>query len=520
MNDYHESDCHAISSEDKHLIIASNKLFDDRQKMNSREFQSRDVFEKDKFLETILLNDITVHENRESIARIVAMINDYLNVWRDISKTVNVSEERWMRIKIIFEANSNACRVYKLETEDQTMIDKEFDVLHALRKMKWASESISYAYSMFVIWTITHFMRKSLTRRDRVVVNIRDLNKISEHDAYSMFLQSDILNKTQKCSYISVMNCTTFFHQWRVAISNRHKLIVVTHREAEQWNVDVMKHRNTKAYVQRKMNNILREYSWVKAYIDDVIVFSKTLREHLNHLSQLFSLFQKLNITLKAKKTYLGYLSISLLEQKVDSLSLTIAENKLKAIVKLSISKILKNLKRYLEIIDWLRDYVTYYAQKSESLQKRKTSLLKEESIKKKSRKSFSLKILFENSSTIEIEAYNQLQSNFSRARWSTHYNRIRQLYVDVDASKKEFEIIMYHLKESVDEKLRQRSFSKRDVESILFLSKTLFSAKSRYWSTELEMTKLVWAIKKIAHMIKSSKHSTIIYIDHEACCR
>jgi hypothetical protein len=30
-------------------------------------------------------------------------------------------------------------------------------------------------------------------------------------------------------------------------------------------------------------------------------------------------------------------------------------------------------------------------------------------------------------------------------------------------------------------------------------------------------MTKLVWAIKKIAHMIKFSKHSTIIYIDHDA---
>jgi hypothetical protein len=76
--------------------------------------------------------------------------------------------------------------------------------------------------------------------------------------------------------------------------------------------------------------------------------------------------------------------------------------------------------------------------------------------------------------------------------------------------------MIVYHLKESVDEKLKQRSFSKRDVESILFLSKTLFSAKSRHWSTKLKMTELVWAIKKIAHIIKSSKHSTIIYIDHD----
>ncbi len=239
------------------------------------------------------------------------------------------------------------------------------------------------------------------------------------------------------------MNCTTFFHQWRVTISNRHKLIVITHRETEQWNVDVMKHRNTKTYVQKKMNNILRKYSWVKTYIDNVIVFSKTLKEHLNHLSQFFSLFQKLNIILKSKKPYFEYFSISLLRQRVDSLNLTIAENKLKAIVKLSFSKILKILKRFFKIIDWLKNYVTYYAQKSESPQKRKTNLLKEESIKKKSRKSFNLKILIENSSTIELEAYNQLQSNFSRAKWLIDYNRIRQLYVDVDAFKKKFEVRM-----------------------------------------------------------------------------
>jgi hypothetical protein len=222
-------------------------------------------------------------------------------------------------------------------------------------------------------------MRKSLTRRDKVIIDIRDLNKISEHDAYSMSLQSDILSKTQECSYIFVMNCITFFHQWRDVIFDRHKLFVITSRNAEQWNVNIMRHRNTNAYVQREINNILWEYSWIKTYIDDVIVFSKSLKKHFDHLSQLFALFQELNITLKAKKTYLEYFNISLLKQKIDSLDLITVENKLKTIVKLSFSKTLKDLERYLEIIDWLRDYVTCYAQKVESLQKPKTDLLKKD---------------------------------------------------------------------------------------------------------------------------------------------
>jgi hypothetical protein len=398
-----------------------------------------------------------------------------------------------MRIKTIPGANPGACRVYKLGTEDQAVIDKEFDALHALGKMEWAPESTPYAYPVFVVWTTTHLMGKPPTRRGRVVVDIRGLNKISEHDAYPMPLQSDILSKAQGCPYISVMDCTTFFHQWRIAIPDRHKLTVVTHRGAEQWNVGVMGHRNTGAYVQREMDNILRDYPWVKAYIDDVIVFSKSLDEHL------------------------GYPSIPLLGQKVDSLGLTTAEDKLKAIAKLSFPKTLKDLEKYLGATGWLRDYVAYYAQKAEPLQERKTNLLKGGPIKGKPRKSFSLKTLIENPSSVELDAYNQLQSDFSRARWLTHYNRIRQLYADVDASKKGFGVIVYHLKEGVDGKSLKGPPSKRDIEPILFLSKTLSSAESRYWPTELEMAGLVWTVRKMAHMIKSSEHPTIIYTDHGA---
>jgi hypothetical protein len=484
INDYHENECFLISSENNHLTIAFNKLFN--QKIDLQKLQNL------KKLEIILSNEITIHDDKVAIKRITDVINQYLDVWKNVSKSINISQKRWMNIKTILETNSETCRIYKLEIKNQTVIDKEFDVLHDLSKMKWASKSTSYAYSIFVVWIITHLMKKSFTRRERMIVDIRELNKIFEHDVYSMSLQSDILNKIQKCSYISIMNCTTFFHQWRITILDKHKLIVVTYRNVEQWNVDVMNHRNTSAYVQREMNNILRKYSWVKKYIDDVIVFSKTLKEHLKHLNQLFALFEKLNITLKTKKTYFEYFSISLLKQKIDSLDFITAENKLKMIVKLSFFKTLKDLKKYLDAIDWLRDYVVYYAQKAESFQERKTNLLKKESIKRKSRKFFNLKILIENSSSIELDVYNQLQSNFNRARWLTHYNKIRQLYVDVNVSKKEFEVIMYHLKKEIDEKFLKESSSKRDIKSILFLNKTFFSAKSRYWSTKLKMTKLI----------------------------
>ena len=54
-------------------------------------------------------------------------------------------------------------------------------------------------------------------------------------------------------------------------------------------------------------------------------------------------------------------------------------------------------------------------------------------------------------------------------------------------------------------------------IQPILFLSRTLTSAKTRYWPTELEVTSVVWAVAKLRRLINSSTRLTIIYTDHSA---
>ena len=56
-----------------------------------------------------------------------------------------------------------------------------------------------------------------------------------------------------------------------------------------------------------------------------------------------------------------------------------------------------------------------------------------------------------------------------------------------------------------------------KDVEPILFLSKLLTEAESRYWPTELEIAALVWAVKKVRHLVEATDQPTIVYTDHSA---
>jgi hypothetical protein len=71
------------------------------------------------------------------------------------------------------------------------------------------------------------------------------------------------------------------------------------------------------------------------------------------------------------------------------------AKNKIAVILNWKFSATLKVLEIYLDFIDWLRDYVAWYAQKAKSLQQRKIMLLKELSQKESARKTFSCKIMF-----------------------------------------------------------------------------------------------------------------------------
>lgn len=54
-------------------------------------------------------------------------------------------------------------------------------------------------------------------------------------------------------------------------------------------------------------------------------------------------------------------------------------------------------------------------------------------------------------------------------------------------------------------------------MKSILFLSWLLTNAETHYWPTELEVTDIVWVVKKVCHMIEITELTTIIYTDHSA---
>ena len=274
-----------------------------------------------------------------------------------------------------------------------------------------------------------------------------------------------------------------------------------------------MGYKGSPPYVQRQTDKLLRPYrSFAKAYVDDMIVFSKTLAEHLQHLRTLFKLFQDRRISLSPGKSFLGYPTVILLGQRVDSLGLTTSEEKLAAISGLSFPRTLRDLEVFLGLTGWLRSSIPRYAQLAQPLQQRKTLLTKNLVSKGTARKRQSASTFYD-PTVAEIQSFQNLKQAFAKPSFLVHFDPDRQLLIDLDASKAwGFAAMVYHVKKDVAE-----GFARTDVQPILFLSKMLNQAELNYWPTELEVAGLVWVVRKVRHMIESTKNPTIIYTDHSA---
>lgn len=95
------------------------------------------------------------------------------------------------------------------------------------------------------------------------------------------------------------------------------------------------------------------------------------------------------------------------------------------------------------------------------------------------------------------------------------HHDPEKVLWIDLDASKEfGFGAIVFHT--TSNKALSEGRWpSTTSVQLILFLSRLLTSTEQNYWPIELEIAGFVWVVKKVRHIIESSKSNVIIQTDH-----
>ena len=95
------------------------------------------------------------------------------------------------------------------------------------------------------------------------------------------------------------------------------------------------------------INEIIYEYlnDFIITYLDDIMIYFKTLKEHKKHIKKILKQLQEKNLLLKLKKCEFHKQKVEYLEHIVISEELQMNSEKIKAILKYST---LKNVKEIL----------------------------------------------------------------------------------------------------------------------------------------------------------------------------
>ncbi|KAK2062048.1 DNA/RNA polymerase [Colletotrichum caudatum] len=133
-----------------------------------------------------------------------------------------------------------------------------------------------------------------------------------------------------------MFNASRFFHQLGVYPPHQDRMVIISPRGLEYSNVALIGFKNSPAYAQ--------------PYINDIVIFSNSDKEHLRHLETILKILNKYRIHIRAQKSFASFPSVKLLRYVVDSKGIRKTDDRIQAFKKLTFPYSLHDLEMYLGI--------------------------------------------------------------------------------------------------------------------------------------------------------------------------
>ena len=125
------------------------------------------------------------------------------------------------------------------------------------------------------------------------------------------------------------------------------------------------------AYFQLLIAKVLMGCSsFAMGYLDDIIIFSKTEEEHLQHLEEIFVRLRKFGLKMKCEKCSFFKKHIQYLGHLVSERGFELLLEKLESICKMPAQRTAKEVKQFLGLIGYYRKFVPHFVDISQPLTK------------------------------------------------------------------------------------------------------------------------------------------------------
>jgi hypothetical protein len=204
----------------------------------------------------------------------------------------------------------------------------------------------------------------------RLCVDYRALNNVTVKDAMPLPNIQTSIDYMSGAYWFSGLDLLTGYWQIMMRREDQAKTAFMTSKGLYEYTVMPMGCSNAPATFQRIMERILRGLQWTSAllYIDDIIIFSKTVNDHLLHLEQVFTRLIDAGMKLKPSKCSLFKKQLLFLGHIVSGNGVQPNPEKVKAIQDWPTPKYVKETKSFTATCGYYRRFVKNFANIAEPL--------------------------------------------------------------------------------------------------------------------------------------------------------
>ena len=204
----------------------------------------------------------------------------------------------------------------------------------------------------------TFIVPKPRSTKWRLVCDFRYLNKYTKKLAYPMKDMNDLVKLFRGCSVFSAIDLRSGYHHMQVDDDSKDLLSFITSKGLYKWEVVPFGPTNAPAAFQKCMDTVLADLPFSVAFLDDIIVFSKSKEEHLKHLDIIFKRLNDYCLKINVPKSVFFAEELTYLGHRINSEGIAPEQRSIDKILVSNKPKNSKEVERFLGLVNWLGDFI------------------------------------------------------------------------------------------------------------------------------------------------------------------